>query len=160
MAATPISSTTRYYRPGYTKVYYLTAIGDYHAPTRPELDAGQDLSGEISAIDGWEVSSDTIDTPDLGSVFASKIPGAVSADDSSLTFYADAESDDVRALFPRGTAGFVVFLDEDDVAGHKMDVFPVTVGSAPKQRSLDDPAGIQVNFVITREPAENVTIPA
>lgn len=159
MAATPITATTRYWRPGTTKCYFCPAISNKNSPTRGELNAGTDLSGEIAEINGWEVAGETIDTPDLGSVFVSKISGQVSAKDSSLSFYASANSVDVRSLLPRAATGFIVWLDEGDVAGRKMDVFPVTVTSAPKMRNLKDPAQIQIQFAITSIPAENVTVP-
>lgn len=160
MAATPISAASRYYRKGTTKIYFLTAAADYTSPTRAEMDAGTDLSGEVADISGWQVTSAFVDTPDLASRFTSKIPGDINADDSSLNFYASSDSMDVRTLLPRDTTGFILILDEGDVTGHTMDVFPVTVGSAPKLRTLTDPAMLQVNFAITAVPAENVTIPA
>lgn len=160
MGATPISSSTRYYRKGVTKFYWLTACDDPSQPTRAEMDAGIDLSLEIAEINGWQVTSAFVDTPDLASRFTGKIAGDITADDSSINFYASKTSVDVRSVLPRDTTGFMLILDEGDTAGLKMDVFPSTVGSAPKLRSLTDPAMIQVNFAITSEPKENVTIPS
>ncbi|UNZ20627.1 hypothetical protein [Streptomyces sp. 891-h] len=159
MSATPIAAASRYFRRGVTKVYWVPTISAPASPTRVELDAGTDLSDEVAAIDGWEVTSDTVETPALGSLFNGKINGTISADDSSLTLYADKTSSDVRTLLPRGTTGYVVWMDEGDVAGQLMDVFPVQVVSVPKQREMDNPAQIQVNFAVTREPEEDVTIP-
>jgi len=88
------------------------------------------------------------------------VAGRISVDDSSLTFYASLTSVDVRSLLPRDTTGFILFMDEGDVAGRKMDVFKVTVASAPKLRAIDDVSQIQVSFSITASPSENVTIPA
>lgn len=160
MPATPITAANRYFRRGVTKVYWCPTIANKAAPTRSELNAGTDLSNEVSAIEGWMVQSETVATPALGTTFDAKINSVTSADDSSLMFYADSTSVDVRGLLPRGTNGFVVWLDEGDVAGRKMDVFPVRVTSTPKQREMDNAAQIQVQFAVTAEPAENVTIPA
>jgi len=160
MAATPIGATNRYFRRGVTKVYFVPTIANKASPTRSELDAGTDLSPEIADSDGWQVTGDTVDTPDLGTTFVGKIPSTTSADDSSLTMYADSGSQDVRTLLPRGTTGFIVWMDEGDEAGLLMDVFPVRVTSAPKQRSLDDAAQIMISFAVIREPAENVAIPS
>lgn len=159
MPATPIAAATRYFRRGFSKVYWVPTIGNKASPTRSELNAGTDLSNEIAEINGWEVTSDTVETPSLGSVFTSKIPSTTSADDSSLTLWASSTSTDVRTLLPRGTNGFIVWMDEGDTAGLLMDVFPVRVSAATKQRSLSDPAQIMVSFTVTSEPAENVTIP-
>ena len=54
--------------------------------------------------------------------------------------YASSNSIDVRALLPRGTSGFILWFDEGDVAGRKADCYPITVGSAAKNRDLEEPA--------------------
>ncbi|KAF4408656.1 phage tail tube protein [Streptomyces lycii] len=159
MAATPITAAVRYYRRGTTKVSWVPTIADKSAPTRAELDAGTELSVEVGEVDGWQVTSEVTETPSLGSRFTSKIDGPITADDSSLTMYASKQGDDVRTLLTRGTDGYVVWMDEGDVAANLMDVFPVRVLSQGKIRSLDDAAKIQVQFAVTSEPAENVAIP-
>jgi hypothetical protein len=160
MAATPITQTTRYFAPGISKVLFVPTIANPASPTRAELDAGTDLSGEVNALDGWTVTADTTDTPDLNSTFVGKLPTTTSAADSSITFYASQDGQDARSLLPRTTRGFVVWMDEGDDPALTMDVFPVLVSSSAKQRSMSDPALIQVMFVVTREPSENVSIPA
>lgn len=159
MAATPISQATRYFAPGISKVLFVPTIANPAAPTRSELDAGTDLSGEVNALDGWTVTSDTADTPDLVSTFVGKLPTTTSADDSSITFYASQDGQDARSLLPRNQRGFVVWMDEGDDPSLTMDVFPVLVSSNAKQRSMSDPALIQVMFVVTRQPSEDVAIP-
>lgn len=161
MVATPIASTTRYINPNTTKTYFVSSIANKAAPTRPELNAGTDLSGEINAVSGWKTSSDQVETPDMASRFTSKIPGRISADDSSITFYCDKAGADARALLPRDTNGFVVFLDGGDIGAQKMDIYPVRVSSLGKERSTEgkDAATVEIAFAITSQPAEDVTIP-
>lgn len=160
MSATPITSATRYYRRDVTKVYWVPTIADKNAPTRAELDAGTDLSLEVGDMSGWQVKANVIETPSLGSQFDAKINGSITADDSSLTMYQSQDGTDARTLFPRGTNGFVVWMDEGDAVGNLMDVFPVRVLSAGKMRTLDDAAKIEVQFAVTSEPVENVSIPS
>jgi hypothetical protein len=162
MAPPPINTSTKYKAKGKTKIYWVPTIANVEAPTRVELDAGVDLSPQIMETDGWEVTSESIETPNLADEFTGSIPGSTSADDSSLTMYSDEEGDDVRQVLPRNTNGYVVILHGGDVAGRPtMDVFPVRVGSLGKPVSLDDDASsITVNFNITDEPQENLTIPA
>jgi hypothetical protein len=162
MPPTPAPTATRFFHVGETKVYYLPAIAAADmTPTRAEINAGTDLSDEIADLAGWTVSGAEIETPDLGSKFNSKIPGRTSVDDSSLTFYADNRGVDVRSVLPRGTAGFIVFCDGGDVAGALADVFPIRVRSVGKVRSVGDDAGrLTVPFSVTREPAEDVALPA
>lgn len=161
MAATPIAAETRYFNPETTKVYWCPSIANKNSPTRSELNAGTDLSSAIADVNGWMVSSEMIDVPDMGSRFVSKIPGRISANDSSITFYMDRAGVDARTVMPRDAEGFIVWLDGGDVAGRKMDVFPVTVSSHGKSRSVGaEPARLTISYAITSEPAENVTIPA
>lgn len=161
MVATPIASTTRYINPGVTKIYFRATLANKNSPTRTELDGATDLSGEVNAIDGFTTTGDDVETPDMASTFTSKIPGRTSADDSSITFYADLAGADARALLPQGTNGFIIILDGGDVGGRKMDVYPIRVKSVGKPRSSDgtDPATVAIQFSITSVPAENITIP-
>lgn len=162
MATPALTASTRYFDPEKTKCYYIPSIAASDlTPTRAEMDAGTDLSGEIAEISGWTVASGVINTPDLGSLFTSQIGGRTTAEDSALTFYADETQSDVRTVLPRGTDGFIMWLDGGDVAGNKADVFPIEVRSVGKMRSIgEEAARVQVQFSITSEPAEDVTVPA
>ncbi len=159
MVATPIAATSRYIPPGTTRYYWVASISSYLSPTRSELNAGSDLTAEVSAVSGFATSSDQQDTPDLGSRFVKKIPGRITADDSSITLYASSNSSDARTLMPRDAAGYIVILPEGDVTGQKMDVFPVKVSGVPKSRDIENPASMTFQYTITNVPAENVTIP-
>jgi hypothetical protein len=160
MPAGAIVTSTRYVRFGLTRVVYALTISNYLSPTRGEINAGTDLSGEVSEISGFQVTSGFVEAPDLLSPFTAKLAGRTTADDSSITMYASSNSIDVRGVLPRGTSGYLIWFDEGDTAGRKMDIYPITVGSAAKDRSLEDPARIIINVAITRTPAENVTVPA
>lgn len=162
MAPTAITATSRYFDVATTKCYYLPTIAAANLePTRIEMDAGTDLSSEIADLDGWTVEGDEIETPDMGALFTSKIPGRTNAEDCSLTFHADVTGDDVRTLLPRGTQGFIMWCDGGDVAANIAAVFPVRVRSCSVQRSVDDEnARVVVAFSVSREPAENIAVPA
>jgi hypothetical protein len=96
----------------------------------------------------------------MGRLFTAQITGRTTAPQSSLTFYADEVGDDIRAVLPRGTSGYLMFADGGLVSGSAADVVPVKVASVGKQRSVgDDPATLTVMFAITSEPAEDVVIP-
>lgn len=160
MAATPIASSTRYFDVNTTKVYWVETISDKSAPTRSELNGGTDLTGEIADFSGFTVSAEEIETPDMNSLFTSKIGGRTAAEDSSLTMYGDRNGDDVTDLLQRGDDGFVVWLDGGDTAANKMDVYPVRVRSISRQRSISDAARVLLEFSVTSEPAEGVAVPA
>jgi hypothetical protein len=159
MPPSPLSTTTRYIPPGTRKIYWVTTIATYTAPSRAELNAGIDLSAEIAEMSGFTTTSDTVETPDLSTRFTSKIPGRIKADDSSLSFYASSNSSDVRTVLPRDTAGYVVILWEGDVTGQRMDVFPAKVTVSSVDGNMEDPEKVNVSFAITKVPAANVVIP-
>jgi hypothetical protein len=134
----------------------LTAL----AYTRLEVDAGDDLTKEIADLSGWTVNSGFIDTPDMGKRYTSKIGGRITTPDSSLTMYGDKAGVDVRTILPRGTQGYLVFMDGGDVAGQPSDVFKVEVAALGKPRSTGDTAfQLTVQFSIS-DFAEDVDIPA
>jgi hypothetical protein len=161
MVAPNIAAATRYINVGTTVVYWVPAIGTKSAPTRGELNAGTNLVNENSAASGWGTKTDQVETPNMASRFTAKLPGRISADDSTISMYADLGGTDARQLMPVDTNGFIVWLDGGDVTGRKMDVFPVRIASHSKARSVDgkEAAQIEIAFSITDQPAENVTIP-
>lgn len=158
--STPINASVRYYRRGVTKVLWVPTIANKNSPTRAELNAGTALEAETGAMSGWQTTSGTVPTPALGSRFTPVVGGEITASDSSLTFWASKDADDVRTLLVREARGFIVWMDEGDVPTQTMDVYPVQITSQAKVRELDQAAQIMAQFAITSEPAENVTIPA
>lgn len=162
MPTPAITASTRYTSIGLTKIYFLPAVAStLLIPTRTEMNAGTDLSPEVADWTGWIVSGVQINTPDLSSVFESSIAGRVSAAKSSITFYASTTGIDVTSILPRTTAGFIQWLDAGDVSGHQCEVFPVTVMAVGIDRdnkmTLAD--RVMIDFAITRQPAQGVTIP-
>lgn len=154
------AAITRYFAVGVTQVLFCPAIASKAAPTFAELDAGTELTRDIADLAGWATTSNFIEVPDLVTRFTGKIPGRITAEDSSFTFYADEDrgSGDVRGLLPRDTEGYIVIAD-GGLASAKGDVFHVKVGSTSPVRSMDDASKVMVNFAILDEPAEGVTLP-
>lgn len=163
MATPVITASTRYIDPAVTKCYYVPTIAAANlTPTRVELNAGTDLSPQVADWSGWTVTSNLVDTPDLGTTFTSKITGRTESADSSLTMYASKNGVDVRALLPRLTTGYIVFMDGGDIAANKCAVYPVTVSSCSLVRTVSgtEAAKVMVQFAITAQPGENLTVPA
>lgn len=164
MTATAIGTTSRYIPDGTRQYYWVTSISSKSAPTRAELDAGHDLTGEIAEVTGFTVSTDMVDAPDLGTRFTSQISGRIKAADSSITLYLSDDSDDARSLLTRDATGFVVQFPEGDDDGASgtltMDVFPATIASVSKSTKMGDPGTMEVSFTITSEPAVDVTVPS
>lgn len=162
MVATPLGATDRYVAPETTKTYLVDSIASLSAPTRQELDAGTDLTAEIATATGWATAAANVPVPDGGSLFTSNIPGRVNPEDATIAFYASADTNDIRDVLARGDETHIVFLHGGDVAGQKMDVWPVRVRSVSKpiDYAASGAAMVNVQFSNTREPAEDVEIPA
>lgn len=160
MPAPNITASTRFFRPETTSVVYALTVANKAAPSRAEINAGTNLRNEVSEISGFQATSGALDAPDLGSRFTSKVAGRITADDSSITFYESVTGVDVRALLPRDTIGFLLFMPGGDVSGRKMNVFPITVASVATDWSIEEAARLVVSFTITSAPAEAVAIPA
>ena len=160
MAITPVSpaAITRYYQVGVTQLLFCASIANTAAPTFSELDNGTSLERDLADWSGWTVSSNMIDTPDLATRFTSKLPGRISAEDSSLTFYEDKLQVDLRTLMPRDASGFIVIAN-GGLASAKGDVFKVTIASVGKMRSMDNAALIKFDYAILQQPNEDVTLP-
>lgn len=157
-----LATSERFFQPETSKVYFVPTIASTALEyTLVERDAGVDLTGEIADISGWNITSAMIATPDLGSKFNSQIGGRTSVDASSITFWADKSGVDARAELPRETTGYIVFADGGDTAGYMSDVFPVSVTSVGKLRSVGDNAfQVTITFAVTAEPLEDYAIPA
>lgn len=165
MAPPSIPSAVRYIPEGVTEFYFLTAVTDYTAPTRAELDAGTawNLTDQIAAMGNWGVTSAAVDAPDLKSKFVPTVNGLITIDGPTLSVYLSqtADATDIRSILPRDTVGWIVKFPEGDTSGYTMDIFPVTVASLSKPTALGGTVAVgELTFTVTAEPAENVTVPA
>lgn len=160
MPPSQISNYSGFYLPGTTKVYVVTTISNYLSPTRAELDAGLDVTRQVREINGFTYKADTIDRPDYATTFTAQVTGRQKAEDSSLVIYAAQSGVDARQTLVFGYSGYVVLMDGGDTTGYLMDIYPVKITAAPKQRNDSDPLAIMYQFAITRVPAENVAIPS
>lgn len=155
----------RFMRRGITKILWLKNIAAAtRIPTRAEISApnSTDLTEAMSDVDGWSLTNESIETPDMASTFSSSIPGNDKADNSSITFYEDQLSDAVETLLPKGAVGYVVFLRKGDIPGSKsLDSFPVQVASrTPQYNAGNEAAKFQAVFSITSPPTLDAAVPA
>lgn len=154
-----IAGTSRYIPAGVRKYVWVPSLASKSAPTSAELTAGTDLTGEVASVSGFMTTSATVDAPDAGSRFTSKTAGRITADNSSLTVYCSTTSLDARSLLTRDLAGFVAIFPEGIAAGGTVDIYPVKVIGTPKSEDIEANATIEVQFVITSTPVENLAIP-
>lgn len=159
---TVLAPSDRFFAPEISKVYIALAVAaTTFIPTRAEIDAATEVSGEIADLSGWLQTSGSIATPDFGHRFIGSIPGRKSIADSSITFYADRAGVDVRSLLSEGDDVFVIFADGGDVVAYLADCFPARVASVGKVRTTGDSAHqLTITFTITRPAAVDFALPA
>lgn len=153
----------RFQRKGVTKILFADTIADPgYMPTLAEITGATDYSNKISAVDGFSLENQMIETPDMASTFVSKISGDDSAADSSITFYEDDTTDTLETDLAKGTVGFIIICRKGKAPSTKgMDVYPVTVASNSAAITTDNEAAkITVSFAITDRPLFNATVPA
>lgn len=156
-----LAPIARFFQPGITVVRFCPAIANIQTPTRVELTAGTIITRHVRSQDGFTVSSDQIETPDMATKFVGKIGGLIKAEDSALSCYASRDGLlDIRTVFHRDDTGFIVMQYGGDVPTYPMDVFPVTVTAVPPESSMEAAFGVKIQFSITSEPAVNVPTPA
>lgn len=159
MPATPLNPAERFSALQGLEIIFVPTIANTASPTRVEINAGTDLTTEIVEWEGFTTVTETIATPDL-TRFVGSIGGRITAEDSSITLYADRGGDDARTILARDTIGYLLWMDSGDTATEKMDIFPVQVNSLTKVRSTENATVLRVSVSMTRIPVEDVTIPA
>ncbi|WFE45303.1 hypothetical protein [Verrucosispora sp. WMMD1129] len=162
MAPQPLPTTQRYINPEVTTVYLVPEIADLDAPERSELDDAEsvDLTPEIAAMTGWEVSTDRVAVPDLATRKTGRISGRINPGDASITFYASDDTEDVRTVIQRGDRTNIVILDGGDVDGQSMRVFAVEVSAVTPTVDVagSEAARVMVDFAIN-DWAESAVVP-
>lgn len=157
------SKQQRFMRRGVTKIFWLASVEAPKWLKRVELCApnATELSHAISDVEGWALTNEPIETPDMATTFTSSIPGEDKAESSNLTFYEDRVSNEIESLLPKDAIGYVVFLRKGDIPGSQsVDVFPVQVASRSAQYATgNEAAKFQVTFTITEPPALDVAVP-
>lgn len=162
MPATAITQATRFTSRGSTRAYWLTTVANPAAPSRSELNAGTDLSRELADWDGWSEEPELLSAPDLANRRTRQVVGPIEPGSPTITMYMSKTGTDARSLMAEGATGYMVFMDGGDVAGQKMDLYPVTVSAVVKQRSAtgSDVDTLLHSFAITGDPQLNLAIPA
>jgi hypothetical protein len=150
MVATPLATLNPYIPLDVRKVYWVASIASIAAPSRGEIDAGTDLSPQVTDIVGWTVTSGTIPSQSLVGA-ALKLPGAKELVDSTITCRNSRTATDARTILTIAsppTTGYIVVLPEGDTTGYKMNVFSVAIIGAPLSPGIVDPATTEFQFAM------------
>jgi hypothetical protein len=150
MVATPIATVNPYIPLDIRKFYWVATIASIAAPTRIELDAGTDLSPQVTDATGWTVDAGTISSQSFVGA-ALKLPGPKDLLDSSIVMRNSRTSTDGRTILLVQTpplTGYIVVFPEGDTTGFKMNVFNVAVLAAPLSPGIADPATTEFKFAM------------
>lgn len=158
MPPTALTADTPYNPWEVQKFYEVPTIANPASPTRSEMNAGTDLSPEVTEWSGFGQTGSTTDSQALVGP-ALKLPGPPTLDDSSITARRSKTGTDIRDVLPYGYEGFIISLPDGDVAARSMDVFKVQVNGNPNSTSITDAATKTINFAVIGAWFD-VTIPA
>lgn len=150
----------RFFRRGISKIKFAPAVAGA-SPTRAEITAGTDLSPSVSGIAGFALNNAPIETPNLADRFTTRIPGPDAVAASTLTFNDDDTSTAIRTALANGTTGFILLFPYGDVAGKRVEVWPVTSTGVNDEWNMgNDPARFTVEFAVTGVPNQGGVTPA
>jgi hypothetical protein len=145
-------------------VLWVASIADVQAPTDVEVAAGLSLQPlyNLTDIIGWEIETEIIKDGKWGP-FEEQRMGEQSISDSRLMFAAARDGNDIRTLWDRGDAGYIMILPSGPYLDHPtapVNVYPVRVAQLTQQQRLRSGGGslILVTFAIRERCGENVTV--
>lgn len=143
-------------------VGFATAIVNKTGPTVAEVNGATNVTPLLISINAAS-SGNTVPTPTLDTLFETSVPGT-SAAQFSADFYRDDAADTAWELFPRGTKGYFLIsrfggggtVNQPNVVGNKLEVWPVTVTSRSSAGLTSNTAQMfTVTCSVPVEPAEN-----
>jgi hypothetical protein len=151
----------KFFRKGVSKIKFLPAVADPAAPTRAEITAGVDVSPQVAAINGFQLSNAPIAVPNLADVFTPQINGEDTVADSSLTFNDDDADTDVREAVAKGTVGRMLLMPYGDVPTKRCETWEVVSTGVNDEWTTDNaPARFMAGFAVLSVPEQEAVIPA
>lgn len=160
MVATPLATLNPMLPVDIKKHYWVPTIANIASPTRIELDAGTDLSPQVTDAPGWTILGSTVQSQSFVGP-ALNLIGAQNFAESSITCRNSRTSTDARSILlvtRPALTGYIVVFPEGDTAGFKMNVFSVAVNAAVLSEGILDPATTQFQFAIF-DGRSRVTVP-
>lgn len=115
------------------KVWWVDTIADISAPTTTEIDAGTDLTSQVTADGiGFNFNNNTasVDLIDAGKIAQKPGTRGVSV---TLTAVRDSETDDVWDTFDYGTEGYLVVIPFGDDSSPAADEEAYVISGAAQE---------------------------
>lgn len=154
----------RYIPDGITRVFSVPTIASAGlVPTAAEITAGTELTAEIATVEGFTFTGGTVETPDWGSTFTSKVPGRDSAEDGVVSWYDYTTTNPLRATLAKGVTTHIVFFSGGTAgaapaAADKCDVWPVQSTGVSRVRSGGEAVLNRVTLPARKPPVYDVAV--
>lgn len=154
---------------GQVRVAFVSTIASAAAPTVAEIGAGEELGSYIApgGMEGFEASTDEVDTSALDSTYNTKRPGRTGYSGTALVLKKQSGTDDAfDALKTKLTDGYlVVRLGVDKAtawtAAQDVQVYPVSTGQwSPLPVEANSVYRYRVPMPVTGEPTLNAVVAA
>lgn len=146
----------RFFRRGISELHFCPAVASASAPTVAEVGAGEDLTPDLAALNGFELNNTPIDTPNMADQFTPQIDGEDTVTTSSIDFYDQDDATDIRDALAKGTTGFLVLLPYGATTTKRAEVWPAKSTGVNDRYTVDNVAAqFNVGFAITAVPTQD-----
>lgn len=150
----------RFFRRGRSAVKFAPSVAG-NSPTRAEITAGLDVTGQVADLAGFNLSNSPIETPDLATTFNSQIKGPDATDTSTLTFYDDDVSSTIRTTMAKDVTGVILLFPYGDISTKRVEKWPVVSTGVNDEWSLDaNAARFVIGYAVTSVPFQTGVTPA
>lgn len=156
----------RFFRRGKSKAFWVPTLSSLTSPSAAEVNAGDELTGQIADISGFEFSNSPIPTPDLSTTFTTTIPGEDTTQEPQIMFYEDDTTNTLQTTLAKGTSGHVVLFYKGTAgaapaSGDTAEVWQVISTGPFREYSLgNDPARWGARFTPTAAPVFDAVLVA
>jgi hypothetical protein len=151
----------------FIEVYFVTTLSSTTSPSAAEINAGERITDDIVAMDGFTTDTNYKEVPTLKGGIASKLAGRQTLADSSITFaeHTTFAANTIMAALDDDTDGYIVtsrYKKGAVAAADIVTVWPVRVGgNNPNNWPVEDEElQFKVSIGITSPPSKNVTVAA
>jgi len=161
MPATNIDDVTRFQRAANSRLVVIDRPTTPGAPTRAEINAGDDITPILASVDGFTREPGYVDVPDWDDLETKQIRGRSPAASGTVSTYADkgGPANDIRAILDEGDLKSLLFMPGGDVAADKMTIFDVEISGVNETFDGDSAVLVNVGCAVGKR-WPGVTIPA
>lgn len=155
---------SRYITPGRSKVIYNQTVSTPSTPTNLEINAGVDLTPDLSGIPTIPRTGNLADASDLSSTFEKRVRGTVGGDSMSMELKRKTGTETAYAALEEGDLGYVYvfrkgFTGSTVSTNDYCDIYPVQVNTiADNTPGRNDVDSVVVELAIVDNPIRDYKV--